>query len=105
MILLEEDTLQRPKLATDPFLGPTNRVPPQTERTPVSSQRSPSPNPTLPDYETSEAQQPSNQKRWGRHKFWHTRVGRLTLYAIVLYSSAIFVIGIPVVVLVRPPST
>ncbi|KAH9979178.1 hypothetical protein BJV74DRAFT_858747 [Russula compacta] len=100
MILLEEDTLQRPKLPTDPSLGPTNRVPLQTERTtPGSSQRPPSPNPTLPDYETSEAQQPSNQKRWGRHRFWHTRVGRLTLYAIVLYSSVLFVIGIPVVVL------
>ena len=97
MILSEEDTLQRPKLPTDPSTGPTNRVPLHT--TSGSSLRPPSPNPTLPDYETSQAQQPTEKPR-GRWRCWNGRVKRMLLYALVVYSTIALVIGVPTFVMV-----
>jgi hypothetical protein len=95
MIILEE----APKLPTDPFVGPTNREQPDIEAQ-ASSSRSLSPIPTLPDYETSEAQQPSRLKSSERRKFWFARVGRLISYALVVYSVVVVVVGIPMFVLV-----
>jgi hypothetical protein len=97
MILTEEDTQQRPKLPMDPSMGPTNRAPPVA--TSSSHPRPPSPNPTLPDYESSQAQQPSQQpsipKKWGAWRFLNGRVRKVLLYAVVIYSAAAFIIGIP----------
>jgi hypothetical protein len=87
---------------TDPTAGPTNREYPQPDPAARgSSSRPPSPNPTLPDYETSEAQQPSNLRKPSRiRRFWNSRVGRLLSYALVLYSAFILVVGVPIFVLV-----
>jgi hypothetical protein len=87
---------------TDPTAGPTNREYPQPDPAARGSpSRPPSPNPTLPDYETSEAQQPSNLRKPSRiWKFWNTRVGRLLSYALVLYSAFLLVVGVPIFVLV-----
>ncbi|KAI0305715.1 hypothetical protein B0F90DRAFT_1700325 [Multifurca ochricompacta] len=82
MILLDEDSSQRPKLsAADPAA-------------PSPSEPAPS-----PDYETSEAQDPSHHKLRGGGKFWNTRVGKLISYALVFYSSVLFVVGVPTFVL------
>ena len=91
-----------PKNPTDPSAGPTNREYPQSDPAALGSpSRPPSPNPTLPDYETSEAQQPSNHpKPWGVRKFWNTRTGRLLSYALVIYSAFVLVVGVPIFVLV-----
>lgn len=99
MILLDEDSSQRPKLPTDPSLGPTNRVNPVE---PISSQRVPSPNLTLPDYEASQAQHPSPNKRGFQRRFWHTRVGKVISYSVAVYAAIFIVIGIPAIVVVRP---
>lgn len=98
MIILDEGR----KDPTDPTAGPTNREYPQSDPAARGSpSRPPSPNPTLPDYETSEAQQPSNLRKPSRiRKFWSTRVGRLLSYALVLYSAFILVVGVPIFVLV-----
>ena len=103
MIILEEG----PKNPTDPSAGPTNRVYPQSDPATLGSpSRPPSPHPTLPDYETSEAQQPSNHRRpSGIRKFWNTRVGRLLSYALAVYSTFVLVVGVPVLVLVGLSST
>src|SRR5260221_7327663 len=92
MIILEEG----PKNPTDPSAGPTNRAYPQSDPAALGSpSRPPSPNPTLPDYETSEAQQPSNHRRLsGIRKFWNTRVGRLLSYAFAVYSIFVLVVGV-----------
>lgn len=96
MILLEEDSLQRPKLPTDPFVGPTNRAPSQANAVaPGSFERPPSPNPTLPDYEALQAQQSSPHKRSFYRRLWHTRVGKLVSYALAIYSAVFVVIGVP----------
>ena len=107
MILSEEETLQRPKLPTDPSNGPTNREPTQTDvATSSSPPRPSSPNPSLPpDYVTSQAQQPSTQKQWGAWRFWNGRVRKVVLYALVVYTSIGFIIGIPTFVLVSCPIT
>lgn len=100
MIIIEEG-LKNP---TDPSAGPTNREYPQSGPAALGSPSRPqSPNPTLPDYETSEAQQqPSNQhKPSGVRKFWNTRAGRLLSYALVVYTTLVLVVGVPVFVLVR----
>ena len=101
MILNEEDTPQRPKLPMDPSTGPTNRAPPLTDvATSSSPPRPPSPNPTLPDYESSQAQQTLTTKQWGGWSFLSGRVRKVLLYALVIYSSIAFVIGIPTFLLV-----
>ena len=94
MILLEEETLQRPKLPFDPF--PAHIV------TPDSSERPSSPNPTLPDYEASQAQHPSPHKHKFYRRLWQSRVGKLISYAFAIYSAVFIVIGIPAFVLVGP---
>ena len=107
MILTEEDTPQRPKLPMDPSTGPTNRMPPQLDvATSSVFPRPPSPNPTLPGYEMSQAQQaqqPSTPKQWEMRRFLNGRVRKVVLYALVIYSSIAFVIGIPTFLLVSPP--
>jgi hypothetical protein len=100
MILSEEETKQRPKLPTDPFIGPTNREPQANVATSSSHRRPSSPNPTLPDYETSQAQQPSTPKQRGGWRFWNGRVRKLLLYALVVYTSIALVISIPTFVFV-----
>jgi hypothetical protein len=98
MVILEEN----PKLPTDPSAGPTNREDLQPDpAAPGSSSRPASPNPTLPDYETSQAQQSPNRKPWIGRKFWHSRIAKLVSYALVVYSSLVFIIGVPLFVLVR----
>jgi hypothetical protein len=92
MILLEEDSSQCPKLPTD--ASQANAVPPG------SSECSPSPNPTLPDYEASQAQHPSPHKRRFYQRLWHTKVGKLISYALAVYSAVFVVIGVPALVLV-----
>jgi hypothetical protein len=88
MILLEEESLQRPKLPNDPF--PANVV------TPVPSER-------LPDYDASQAQHPSSpHKQRFYRRLWQTRVGKLISYALAIYSAVFIVIGIPALVLVGP---
>jgi hypothetical protein len=98
MIILEEG-LKNP---TDPSAGPTNRVYPQPDPAALGSpSRSSSPHPTLPDYETSEAQQSSNHRKpSGFRKIWNTRVGRLLSYALAAYSTFVLVVGVPTFVLV-----
>jgi hypothetical protein len=91
MILLEEETLQRPKLPLDD---------PPLANVPGSSERPPSPNPTLPDYEASQAQHPPSQKRRLYRRLWQSRVGKLISYALAIYSAVFIVIGIPAFVLV-----
>ena len=104
MILTEEDTPQRPKLPTDPSAGPTNRAPPQTDLATSSSLPRPtSPNPFLPDYEASQAQEPSTSKWWKGRRFLSGRMRKLLLYALVIYSTFAFVIGIPTFLMVSPP--
>jgi hypothetical protein len=106
MILLDQEVSQRPKLPTDPAVGPTNRVSPDTDPVaPGPSQRPPSPNTTLPDYDTSEAQQPSKPKRRFWYRFWHTRLGKLLSFALVVYSAIFLIVGVPAFFLVsrRPP--
>ena len=98
VLLTEEDTAQRPKLPMDPSMGPTNRAPPVATSSSLS--RPPSPNPTLPDYESSQAQQqpsqqPSIPKTWKGWRFLNGRVRKVLLYAVVIYSATAFVIGIP----------
>ncbi|KAI9508230.1 hypothetical protein F5148DRAFT_1149197 [Russula earlei] len=97
MILNEEDASQRPKLRGDPSVGPTNRAPPPTTDRPASSSfpRPPSPNPTLPDYDTSEAQQMSNHKRSSIWRFWRTRAGKMVTYALVIYTLVLVLVGVP----------
>jgi hypothetical protein len=90
MILLEEETLQRPKLPLDD---------PPLANVPGSSERPPSPNPTLPDYEASQAQHPPSQKRRLYRRLWQSRVGKLISYALAIYSAVFIVIGIPAFVL------
>ena len=104
MILTEDDTPQRPKLPTDPSFGPTNRVPLQSDlATSGSSLRPSSPVPTLPpDYETSQAQQPSEKPRGG-WRCWNGRVRKMVLYALVVYSTIALIIGIPTLMMVRFP--
>lgn len=98
MVILEEN----PKLPTDPSAGPTNREDLQPDPAASgSSSRPPSPNPTLPDYETSQAQLSPNRKPWRSWKFWHSRIGKLVSYALVVYSSVVFIIAVPAFVLVR----
>jgi hypothetical protein len=91
MILLEEESLQRPKV---PFDHPANVV------IPGSSERPPSLNPTLPDYEASQAQHPPPHKRRLYRRLWQSRVGKLISYALAIYSAVFIVIGIPALVLV-----
>jgi hypothetical protein len=91
MILLEEETLQRPKLPID--LPPANVV------ILGSSERPHSPNPTLPDYDASQAQHPPHQKRGFYQRLWQSRVGKLISYALAIYSVVFIVIGIPAFVL------
>jgi hypothetical protein len=92
-----------PKLPTDPTAVPTNREYHHSDlEAHAESSRSPSPNPTLPDYETSEAQQPSPGPKLSRsRKFWFSRVGRLISYALLIYSLVIVLVGVPMFVLVR----
>ena len=98
MVILEEVS----KLPTDPSAGPTNREDLQPDpAAPGSSSRPSSPHPALPDYETSQAQEPSSRKPWIGRKFWHSRIGKLVPYALVIYSSVVFIIGVPAFVLVR----
>jgi len=104
MILDEQDAPQLPKIPEDPSVGPTNRVPPETDvPVPGPSPRPPSPNTTLPDYDTLEAQQLPSQKRDVR-RFWHTRAGRLLVYALVIYGAILILVGVPAFVLVSCPS-
>lgn len=91
MILLEEESLQRPKLPIDP--SPPNVV---------TSERPPSHVSTLPDYEASQAQHPSPHKQRFYRKLWHTRVGKLISYAVAIYSTIFIVVGIPALVHVGP---
>ncbi|KAH8990568.1 hypothetical protein EDB92DRAFT_1816748 [Lactarius akahatsu] len=98
MILLEEDTLQRPKLRTDP----SDRAPYRANAVALASGRSPSPNTTLPDYEASQAQHPSPHKRPFYRRIWHTKAGKAISYAFAIYSAIFVVIGIPAFVLVGP---
>jgi hypothetical protein len=104
MILNEQDVPQLPKLLEDPSVGPTNRVPPEID-VPVagSSSRPLSPNTTLPSYDALEAQQISSQKREAR-RFWHTRAGRLLVYALVIYGAILILVGVPAFMLVSHPS-
>lgn len=89
MILLEEETLQRPKL--DPI--PANVV------ISGSSERPPSPNPTLPGYEASQAQHsPPHKRRF--YRLWQSKTGKLISYALAIYSAVFIVIGIPAFALV-----
>ncbi|KAH9176392.1 hypothetical protein EDB89DRAFT_157334 [Lactarius sanguifluus] len=99
MILLEEDTLQRPKLRTDPSDWAPSRANPVA----LASGRSPSPNTTLPDYEASQAQHPSPHKRAFYRRIWHTKAGKVISYAFAVYSAIFVVIGIPAFVLVGKP--
>ncbi|KAI0254058.1 hypothetical protein BJV78DRAFT_104523 [Lactifluus subvellereus] len=95
MILLEEDSSQRPKLPTDPSVGPTNRVPTEIDpAAPSSSQPPPSASPTRPDHESLEAQNPSPQKQRGR-RFWHTRLGKSIAIALVIYFCLFAILGVP----------
>jgi len=90
-----------PKHPTDPSAGPTNREHPELDiEAQAQSSRPLSSNPTLPDYETSEAQQPSRLKRSGSRKFWYTRVGKLISYAAVVYSVVVVIVGVPIFVMV-----
>ncbi|KAH9002028.1 hypothetical protein EDB86DRAFT_2827477 [Lactarius hatsudake] len=91
MILLEEDTLQRPKLRTDP----SDRAPSRANAVALASGRSPSPSTTLPDYEASQAQHPSHHKRPFYRRMWHTKAGKVISYAFAIYSAIFVVIGIP----------
>ncbi|KAI9463576.1 hypothetical protein BJY52DRAFT_921658 [Lactarius psammicola] len=91
MILLEEETLQRPKLPTDP----STRAPFQVN----TSECPPGPNTTLPDYEASQAQHPSPHKRRFYRRLWHTRVGKVISSALAIYSAIFVIIGIPAFVL------
>ncbi|SRR6266702_5230579 len=93
MILLEEETLQRPKLPTDPSTWA-----PQAN----TSERPPSSNTTLPDYEALQVQHPSPHKRRFYQRLWHTRVGKVILSALAIYSAILVVIGVPAFVLVGP---
>ncbi|KAH9040689.1 hypothetical protein EDB85DRAFT_1886789 [Lactarius pseudohatsudake] len=97
MILLEEDTLQRPKLRTDP----SDWAPSRANAVALASGRSPSPNTTLPDYEASQAQHPSPHKRPFYRRIWHTKAGKVISYAFAIYSAIFVVIGIPAFVLSR----
>ncbi|KAH9953530.1 hypothetical protein BC827DRAFT_1247909 [Russula dissimulans] len=103
MILNEQDVPQLPKLLEDPSVGPTNRVPPEID-VPVagSSSRPLSPNTTLPSYDALEAQQIQSQKREAR-RFWHTRAGRLLVYALVIYGAILILVGVPAFMLPPPP--
>jgi hypothetical protein len=102
MILLEEDSSQRPKLPTDPSVGPTNRVPTQADFSAASSsQPSPSLNTTLPNYDTLEAQPPSPRKHGGR-RFWQTRLGKLIAIALTIYLCLFLILGVPAFILVGP---
>ena len=92
MILLEEETLQRPKLDTIP----ANVV------IPGSSERPPSPNPTLPGYEASQAQHLPPHKRRFYRRLWQSKAGKLISYALAIYSAVFIVIGIPAFALVGP---
>ncbi|KAH9048321.1 hypothetical protein EDB84DRAFT_262948 [Lactarius hengduanensis] len=95
MILLEEDTLQRPKLRTDP----SDRAPSRANAVALAPGRSPSPNTTLPDYEASQAQHPSPHKWPFYRRIWHTKAGKAISYAFAIYSAIFVVIGIPAFVL------
>jgi len=88
MILLEEESLQRPKLPIDP--SPANVD---------SSERPPSHVSTPPAYEASQAQHPSPHKQRFYGRLWQTRVGKLISYALAVYSAIFIVIGIPALVL------
>ncbi|KAH9083453.1 hypothetical protein EDB83DRAFT_2511770 [Lactarius deliciosus] len=99
MILLEEDTLQRPKLRTDP----SDRTPSRANAVALASGRSPSPSTTLPDYEASQAQHPSHHKRPFYRRMWHTKAGKVISYAFAIYSAIFVVIGIPAFVRGKPP--
>ncbi|KAI0266793.1 hypothetical protein BC834DRAFT_113583 [Gloeopeniophorella convolvens] len=100
MILLEEESAQRPKLPSDPIASsPVSREPVQPDfNIPGPSSRPPSPSPTLPDYETSEAQHLLYHKRGGGRRFLNTRLGKVVWYALVVYSSLFIVAGVPFVV-------
>ncbi|KAH9061340.1 hypothetical protein EDB87DRAFT_415247 [Lactarius vividus] len=99
MILLEEDTAQRPKLLTDP----SDRAPSRADAVAHLSGRSPSPTTTLPDYEASQARHPSPRKRAFYRRIWHTKVGKVISYAFAVYSAIFVVIGIPAFVLREKP--
>ncbi|KAI9442161.1 hypothetical protein H4582DRAFT_1258825 [Lactarius indigo] len=100
MILLEEDSLQRPKLLSDP----SHTAPSRANAVALASGRSPSPNTTLPDYEASQAQHPSPHKRAFYRRLWHTKVGKVIAYAFAIYSAIFVVIGVPAFVLRwKPP--
>ncbi|KAI0277369.1 hypothetical protein BC826DRAFT_1113847 [Russula brevipes] len=43
----------------------------------------------------SKAQQPSKPKQTFWHRFWHTRLGKLLLFAMVVYSAIFLVVGVP----------
>jgi hypothetical protein len=104
MILLDEDSSQRPKLPTDPSVGPTNRVPTEADpSSPPSSsqQRPPSLNTVLPNYESLEAQHPSPSKPRGGRRPWRTRLGRFMAIALVIYLCLFVILGVPTYVLVR----
>jgi hypothetical protein len=104
MILLDEDSSQRPKLPTDPSVGPTNRVPTEADpSSPPSSsqQRPPSLNTVLPNYESLEAQHPSPSKPRGGRRPWRTRLGRFMAIALVIYLCLFVILGVPTFVLVR----
>ena len=89
-----------PKHPTDPSTGPTNRDAEPDIEAPAPSSRPPSPNPSLPAYESLEAQQSSHLKQSGSPKFWYTRVGKLIAYALVVYSVLVVVVGVPMFVMV-----
>ena len=88
MIILDDDQDQVPKLPEPIYLVPVNRC-----STPTSTS-------SLPDYDTSEAQQ--LRKPWLRRpkgRYW-----KIVVIILIVYTLLTVVIGVPLIVTVRPTS-